>query len=44
MSWVYPKNWDGKKSYGIEQVPALITHFEAPLKAAGFGSRHTFKE
>ena len=43
MSWVDPKNWDGERTYGIEQITALIKHFEVPLKAAGFDSKAILK-
>ena len=44
MNWVDPKNWDGEKTYRIEQITALIKHFKVPLKAAGFDSKAIFKE
>ena len=44
MNWVDPKYWKGEKTYGTEQINALITHFEVPLKADGFDSKATFKE
>ena len=44
MNWVDPKNWDDEKTYGIDQITALISHFEVPLKAAGFHSKAVFKE
>ena len=44
MNWVDPKNWDGGRTYRIEQITALITHFEVHLKAAGFDSKAIFKE
>ena len=44
MNWVDPKIWDGKKTYGTEQITTLITHFEVPLKVAGFHSKAIFKE
>ena len=44
MNWVDPKNWDDEKTYGIDQITALILHFEVPLKAAGFDSKAVFKE
>ena len=43
MSLVDPKNWDGEKTYGTEQMTAVITHFEVPLKAAGFDSKAILK-
>ena len=30
--------------YGIDQITALVSHFEVPLKAAGFYSKAVFKE
>ena len=44
VNWVDPKNWDDEKAYGIDQITALISHFEVPLKAAGFDSKAVFKE
>ena len=44
MNWVDPKNWDDEKTYGIDQITALISHFKVPLKAAGFDSKAVFKE
>ena len=44
MNWVDPKIWDGEKTYRIEQITALITHLEVPLKAAGLDSKAIFKE
>ena len=44
MNWVDPKNWDDEKTYGIDQITALISHFEVPLKAVGFDSKAVFKE
>ena len=44
MNWVDPKNWDGGKTYGIEQITSPITHFEVHLKAAGFDSKAIFKK
>ena len=39
-----PKDWDSEKTYGIEQITALITHFEVPLKATMFDWKAIFKE
>ena len=36
MNWLDPINWKGEKTYGTKQITALVTHFEVPLKAAGF--------
>lgn len=44
MNWVDPENWDDEKTYGIDQITALILHFEVPLKSAGFDSKAVFKE
>ena len=44
MNWVDPRNWDGEKSFGTEQITPLITRFKVPLKAAGFDSKAIFNE
>ena len=37
-------NKDGKKTYGTEQITALITYFKVSVKAPGFDSEAFFKE
>ena len=39
-----PKDWQSEKTYGTEQITALITHFEVPLKATMFDLKAIFKE
>ena len=44
MSWFDPKNWTQDRNYGDDQLKQLSSHFEVPLKAAGFNESLVKKE
>ena len=36
MKWYDPKNWSHNRTYGMDQISNLYTHFKIPLDACNF--------